>query len=1475
MGCTDCFLGLDMGSTSIKIALLSPTGDILHTLYARHNGRPLKMAGGMLEALLNDKSWNIRHMATTGVAAQQLGQELGASHVNEVVALSRAARKLYPDLRTVIEVGGQDAKIIDLSTATGGGGGAGAGACADDGADAGGESATVAEAAAGAAPAGGASQAAFKTFAMNSECAAGTGSFLDQQANRLGVSIEQEFGRLALQSEKPPRVAGRCSVFAKSDMIHLQQQAVPDFDIIAGLCFGMARNFKATLARGRQLAVPVALVGGVAGNAGMVRAFREVFGLSDLELRVPEHHALLPAIGAALSLLEPSATASRADAGQGIGIDRAALERLAGQQAEPVEHLEPLAEPQGYMPSVLAELPSGGGERVGAYLGIDVGSISTNLVLLDEQGSLLDKSYLMTTGRPIEAVRTGLRQLGEKWSERVLILGAATTGSGRYLTGDIVGADAVRNEITCQARGAAHVDPQVDTILEIGGQDSKYIRLRDGVVVDFEMNHVCAAGTGSFLEEQAERLGISIKEEFARLALSSHRPIRLGERCTVFMESDLQHHQQQGAEVADLVAGLSYSIAANYLNRVVGTRTIGRRILFQGGTAFNRAVTAAFAALTGREVIVPPHHEVTGAIGAALVARDARNQQGFQQSKFRGFELADRPYKVRSFTCNACANACDIREVRIGSDAPLHYGSRCDRFDRKESLADQPSQGWPDLFGERERLLLGLPTDAELALLRKSLTSRAPGGAASRGVVGVPRALSFHQLMPFFRTLLEQLNFEVLLSPATEAAIVHSGVESVTSQTCFPVKVAHGHARWLIDQGVDYLFLPSVLALPRDHQSQRYNHLCPYVQSLPYQIRSALSPEQSGVKLLAPVVDFEEGYASVLKSLSEWASELGITRGELADALDRAVAAQNEFDLACAERGRQLLANPPAGARLAVIVSRPYNGCDSGISLDLPRRMREAGLLAVPMDMLDMRQIDLGGDWSDMFWKYGQRILHAARLIAGRDDLLAVYLSNFGCGPDSFLRRFFQEIMGQKPFLALEVDEHSAAAGLITRLEAFVDSAGNSHGDGRRVDWSAGGSGEASASGNGNGAGGRPGLAGRTLMVPKMCDHAYAFAAAFRGSGIDARIIEDSDEESLALGRRHTSGKECLPCIVTAGDMLRELQRPGADPSRLAFFMPSGTGPCRFGLYNRLHQVILRDAGYGDVPVVSPNQGDSFYDDFKRLPRDPTRPAWQGIVAVDVLTQALLSTRPYEAVAGETDEVYQQCLRAVEAALENADSLNQAMIWCANQFRKIERRQVSPLARVVLVGEIYVRNHAFSNQGIVRRLEQFGLEVEVASFAEWIYYTNWTRLRRTSGRRQYRRWLGTRVKEHVQRADERRVKAPFADLLPRLLEAPTAEVVALGHPYIHDTFEGEAVLSVGKAVEAVHHGAAGVVNVMPFTCMPGNIVSGILQRVSDDLGALPTLSVAFDGQRDSTLHIRLEAFAEQVKSFAVPSPAAV
>ena len=587
------FLGIDIGSVSVKAVLLGKK--IEFKSYQRHQGKPLPTLIALLKNLPLE---TVKAVVFTGSGGKIPAGLYQLPHISEMKALNLASRLLYPEVQTLVEIGGQDSKLLILKH----------GVLAD--------------------------------FAMNSLCAAGTGSFLDQQASRLGIAIE-DFGELALRSKNPPRIAGRCSVFAKSDMIHLQQKATPVEDILAGLCLAMARNFKSTVGKGKGFGRPIAFVGGVAFNQGMIHAFENVLELKPGELVIPEGFNIACAAGAAVHAGEIKTTGT---------LDIKVLEDHLKREIELEDGLEPLVFFDRRKP-YHTEKSAVQGEKVRAYLGVDIGSISTNVVVLDENNNLLSKRYLMTAGRPIEAVCQGLREVGEEVGDRVEIAGACTTGSGRYLIGDFIGADVVKNEITAQARAAIEIDKEVDTIFEIGGQDSKYISLSNGAIVDFEMNKACAAGTGSYLEEQAEKLGINIKGEFGELSLSSSAPARLGERCTVFMESDVVQSLQRGVPTKDIAAGLAYSIVQNYLNRVVQGKKVGNRIFFQGGVAFNQAVVAAFEKVTGKEVSVPEHHEVTGAIGCCLLAKEHIRQNNLSKSKFKGFDISKMKYEVKSFEC--------------------------------------------------------------------------------------------------------------------------------------------------------------------------------------------------------------------------------------------------------------------------------------------------------------------------------------------------------------------------------------------------------------------------------------------------------------------------------------------------------------------------------------------------------------------------------------------------------------------------------------------------------------------------------------------------------------------------------------------------------------------------------------------------------------------------------------------------------
>jgi len=1411
------YLGIDVGSTSSDIVVLDEVGETIFCDYHRTLGGPIETVHSQLVKMLERISPSrIELTAITGSTGRTLAALLDAPFVNEVTAQAAAIQYLYPHFRqmSVIEMGGQDSKLIFLT--------------ADRG------------------------QGRIRDFTINTVCAAGTGSFLDQQAQRLGVNIENEFGQMALQSKNIPRMAGRCSVFAKSDMIHLQQQATPMCDIIAGLCLALARNLKSNLGCGREFARPIVFTGGVAANIGVVRAIEQVFEIAKGELIVPDKHFFTGAIGAVLAAKGrfgkncPNARLYTQKLDDYLNHRSSALKtaprcqqlcepKLSPQKSEVYEHLLDAAKP------------------VNAYLGLDVGSISTKIAVIDEQKRVLAKIYLMTAGKPLDAVRQCLDIVGRKVCGRIKILGAATTGSGRYLTGDFIGADVVINEITAQAKGAAIINPKVDTIFEIGGQDSKYISLENGVVVDFEMNHACAAGTGSFLEEQAQRLGINIKGEFAELAFKCRSPIKLGERCTVFMESDLLSYQQQGAKTDELVAGLSYSIVTNYLNRVVGRRKIGSNICFQGGTAFNRAVWSAFEKITGKPIIVPDHHEVTGAIGAAAIAAEHISRQDTKaKSKFKGFEnLVNVSYTVESFTCEHCSNHCEIKKVQLAGAEPLYYGSRCDRYNLKKKT--QKKTGF-DAFEYRNSKLL------EFA----GLDGKRSEKTDSRGRIGIPMALINRQLLPLFGQFFKSLGFEVVLSGRTDRRIIRLGVETVAAQTCFPVKVAYGHIIELLNKNVDHIFLPSVVSMMPGSSPNKHNQACPYVQSFAYQVRSSFAAGQGREKILTVPIRLGENRKLLMDGFLALGRKLGVPASAVRRAVNAGLSAQAGFEQAIKDKGREILNKIGPDDKLFVLVSRPYNGCDEGMNLELPNKLSDFGVNVIPMDMLALDEAKLGDEQlhSRLYWSYGQKILRAAEIIKRDKRLFAIYLSNFGCGPDSFLMTFFKDIMAQKPCLQLELDEHSADAGLLTRLEAFLDSLKHYKGDGVF---------EAATTAvpkklNKN----------RTLYLPYMSDCAYGIAACFKAYGQPAEVIPIADEDALLQGRAFTTGKECLPCAITAGDMLKITRSAGFDPEKAAFFMPSACGPCRFGMYNQMHRLILKYAGAGDIPIVSPNQDDGFYSEFTdTIGRSAVsafmKDMWISVVGIDLLFKVLLRLRPFARDARQAQRVYERAIAQWVQAVENRSSFYQMrrlMKSIADEFAEVEIEKGVRKPLIGIVGEIYVRSHPFANSHIIRRLEELGAVCDLATLAEWIYYTNFTRKALAGRREEFRNWCVNAIQNRLQRGIEKSLAGPLEKKFGKLAEGPVEHIIELAEPYMHHSFEGEAIMSVGKIIEYYHQGAAGVVNVMPFTCMPSTVVSTQTQRISADCGDIPILNLSFDGQEDAALTTRLEAFVEQVRQKA-------
>jgi predicted CoA-substrate-specific enzyme activase len=966
--------------------------------YVRIQGRPLEAASALLTELFDLVGpEEVDSILATGSAGKLVGSSLGFPFENEFKTAAFGVGTLHADVENIFEMGGENSKYIRLSTERG--------------------------------------MIGIVDYETNGDCAAGTGSFMDQQASRLRFDIE-EVGDIVLATERTPKIAGRCSVFAKSDMIHAQQKGYRPGEVLKGLCAAVARNFKSNIARGKDVHGRTAFIGGVALNKGVAEALKATFDLGDGEFFVPERGVFMGAIGAALI------------AG-GDGFDASGLARRVRTRASAARAKFPSWKPLGrdrvlFLRDRVDEFSFDGKDTpVDAYLGIDVGSVSTNLALIDDEGRVIKEIYLRTQARPIEVVHDGLQEIAREVGGRVRIRGVGTTGSGRELIGELIGADTINDEITAHKTGASFIGERligkkVDTIFEIGGQDSKYICIEDDIVVDFTMNEACAAGTGSFLEEQAEKLDVSIIDEFAERAFSSQTPLRLGERCTVYMEQDVSAYMKRGAEKNDIIGGLSYSVVQNYLNRVVRGRKIGKVIFFQGGTAYNDSVAAAFSEVLGKEIIVPPYNGVIGAIGSALLVREKVKALGIETA-FRGYDLKSIDYRIREFTCSGCTNYCDIQEFTVEGDR-TYWGDKCS--DRYRKRAKVPKKAVvPDLFGLYRELIDRdwVPLVEERFSLR--IDTSPPGdGAAPK--IGYARSMYYYDRFPFWHTYLSSLGMTVVTSRPTNKTISHAGIEAAVAEPCFPIQVAHGHLVDLLESGVDRVLVPNVIDSETDNQEVN-SYVCPWGQTLPFVLRRTPILEGREDFIAAPLVHFREGERFVERELWSFAREYGVDRRRHRRAVRAAYLAQGLFQEELIATGGKALEKLEESGEIGVIlVGRPYNLMDPEVNLNVPTKLRDFyGTNVIPIFFLPLDGIGIRDINRNMFWNFGKKILQAARLAAQRDNLHLIYITNFKCGPDSYVKHYTSKA-AERPYLTLQFDGHGNDAGIMTRCEAYLDSKG-------------------------------------------------------------------------------------------------------------------------------------------------------------------------------------------------------------------------------------------------------------------------------------------------------------------------------------------------------------------------------------------------------------------------------------------------
>jgi len=665
------------------------------------------------------------------------------------------------------------------------------------------------------------------------------------------------------------------------------------------------------------------------------------------------------------------------------------------------------------------------------------------------------------------------------------------------------------------------------------------------------------------------------------------------------------------------------------------------------------------------------------------------------------------------------------------------------------------------------------------------------------------------------------------------------------------VKVAHGHIGYLLDKNVDAIFLPSFINLNTPEDSLERGFACPHTQTIPYVSKVAFD----GIKTISPRINLRLGKRFLLDELKNAFKPFGIRKSSISKAIDNAHKAQDEFNDAIKAKGAEFLSSIKDFT--IAIIGRSYNALDNGANLEIPKKLADLGISSIPMDFLPLERYTIDSEWPNMYWRSGQRILKAARFIKDTPNLYAIYIGNFLCGPDSFILKYFKKEMGRKPFLHLEIDEHSADAGAITRCEAFIDSLANKTVISRQP----------SAVSGKKTPDYQLSSKKRTIYIPRMSDHAFALAAAFERCGVEAEVLPESDKETADMGRKYVSGRECYPCTVTTGDMIKKVMQADFIPGKSAFFMPSGTGPCRFGQYNVFHSMVLDSLGYADVPIFSPNQDTTFYSDLGIVGKDFTMHAWRGIIAYELLNKCLHEVRPYEKNKGFADELYKNYLQKLYLSLKsNNGNLEEILKDIREDFENLPKhKDRKPL--IGIIGEIFVRSHKFSNENLIRKVESLGGKVWLAPVEEWIYYVNLMGLKKALLKKEWSDIINFLLKKFFQKRIEHKLARHFNGFLKTLKEPETKEILNKASPYLHSSFEGEAILSIGKCIDLLEKGASGIINAMPFGCMPGTIVTALLRGVSRDFG-IPCTSIPYEGAESPSTDIQLEAFMDQAREYS-------
>ncbi|MBN2547073.1 MAG: activase [Spirochaetes bacterium] len=1301
----------------------------------------------------------------------------------------------------------------------------------------------------------------FNVFTGN-KCASGTGSFFIQQLGRMALKIEDL--KDTYDENSIYDISGRCSVFCKSDCTHALNKGQPKDNVIAGLCKMMAVKITELLNTFNEKNLIVT------GGISKIKPIMKFVESSIDTLYIPEESDYFEAYGAALWALDNETKPFPG------------LENLIEKGKSSFTYLKSLKQFE-HLVSFKKITYSKAKENDICILGVDIGSTTTKAVLIKkDDDSILASTYLKTDGNPISAVKKCYKNIEKQLNGvKVKIIGLGTTGSGRQIAGLHALTESIYNEIICHAAASIYFDKDVDTIFEIGGQDAKYTYVTQGVPSDYAMNEACSAGTGSFLEEAAkESLNVDVKD-IAEISLRSNFPPNFNDQCAAFISSDISTAFQEGIAKEDIVAGLVYSICHNYNNRVRGARPYGKKIFMQGGVCYNKAVPIAMASLLNANIIVPPEPGLMGAFGCAIEVKKRLEKKLLKENFFELAQLYKREIKYgKNFICSGgkekCDRKCSINMIEVeGKKIP--FGGACNKYYNLRHNIEDNSFKY-DLVAVRDRMLF-----EEFAV---------PSGKTCNysKTIGINRTFLTNMLYPLYFNFWDQLGFKVVLSDD----ITTYGREKRKSAFCYPAEIAHGAFDNLLSKNVDYIFMPHILHIPV-YGSAENNKACVFVQGEPYYLKQAFK-DQKIPEILIPVIDFQRHVDSTKNEFVRSAVLIGLDKNQAKNAFDFALNKIMEYFKKAWSIGKKTIEDLEKNKNefAVVMMGRWYNALAKESNMSIPHKFATRKITVIPFDFIPFDYEHLG---IHMHWGIGKIALQVSKFVKKHPQLFAVYITNFSCGPDSFIVPYFRDEMGKKPSLTLELDSHTADVGLNTRIEAAIDIIKyyrqlNLTFENDNTDFM-----QAATFYKGNKVYYKDSK-GKifnfkdkevTFLFPMMGQFlTEAGIAALKGDGFNAKMVNEPDFDVLNLGKANSSCKECLPYIVMAGSLLDYVKRFKKTDEKVAYFIVGDPAPCRVEQYQVGFKKIIEKHRLQDVAilVLSSTEG------FAGMGLAPLLKVWQGFCIADVMEQIysviLTIAKDKEKALKIFNEEWDKIL--LNLGKKENITLTERLKMTSLALSKIQLKMpIDEANRITVTGEMYVRNEPFCRQRIEEKLSELGFITKFTPLTEWHYYIDYIIWKNyAKDRISYFKRFFFLIKRSIQSNIEKKIKKIFTQTgLYEYDPVNIKSILKTSDSLVDKRLIGDVGITIGVGLRDSLNDSSGIISLGPFACIQTRMAEAILNnnmtvegKISvnkdsifgeninqlDKNMPLPYLAIESDGNPyPQIVEARLEVFALQAK----------